>query len=56
MFVVKLTPDQAKDIADALSRAHFEVLAAYDPIDDAVKFKIDGGTWSPPFKDRTGSQ
>lgn len=55
MFVVKLTPDQARDIAEAIARARFEVLAGYDPIDDAVKFKVDGGTWSPPFKDRTGT-
>lgn len=55
MFVVKLTPDQAEFIAEALAEVKYELLAAYDPIDQSIKFKIDGGTWSPPFKDRTGS-
>lgn len=55
MFVVKLTLDQAKDVADALNDATFEVLVAFDSIDSSLKVRIDMGTWSPPFKDRSGS-
>jgi hypothetical protein len=37
-------------IIDALKSALYEVLIAYDPIDEAIKFKIDNGSWTPPFK------
>lgn len=55
MSVVKLSLDQARIVAEALSRARSEVLVATDPIDGSFKVKIDGRTWSPPFKDRTDS-
>ena len=49
MFVIKLTNNEAQEVAEALASASWEVLVAYDPIDKAFKVKIDGGIWSPPM-------
>jgi hypothetical protein len=49
MYVVKLTNNEAQQIAEAMANASWEVLVAYDPIDDAFKVKIDGAIWSPPM-------
>jgi hypothetical protein len=49
MYVVQIELSEAEEIADALKSARFEVLVAYDEMDEAFKVKIDGGTWSPPM-------
>lgn len=53
MHIVDLSLDHAKMIVDALASARQQALIAYDPIDDAIKVKIDGGTWSPPFRSKS---
>jgi len=32
-----------------LEETKHEFLIAYDSVDDAIKWKVDGGTWSPPM-------
>lgn len=49
MHPIRLTKQEIADVIDALTRAKFDVLVAVDPIDQAFKVKIDGGTWSPPL-------
>ena len=49
MDIIQIELPDAEMLAEALTSARFEVLVAFDPIDAAFKFKIDGGTWSPPM-------
>ena len=49
MYIVQIELPEAEQIADALMSARFEVLVAYDEMDEAFKVKIDGGVWSPPI-------
>lgn len=55
MYVVKLDKPDAEAIAKALSLGTYEFLIAYDPIDEAVKVRIDGWTWSPPMGELVSS-
>jgi hypothetical protein len=56
MRIARLSAFTAHGVARVLANATYEALIAYDPIDDAIKIKVDGGTWSPPLKDATGSR
>ena len=49
MAVYSLNDIERDWIVEALQSAKYEALIATDPIDDAVKIKIDGGCWSPPM-------
>jgi hypothetical protein len=47
--VYSLNRDEVHYLIGALQNSKVEVLVGTDPIDDAFKFKIDGGIWSPPI-------
>lgn len=50
MNVIQLDTYEIKSIVDGLSSLEITDLSiAYDPIDRAIKFKINRGIWSPPF-------
>jgi hypothetical protein len=49
MLVITLSQADARNMAYVLNLTAYEAVVGYDPIDDAVKVKIDGGPWSPPF-------
>lgn len=53
MIPVQMSPEEIDVIISTLNgingdRVHSLVIA-YDPIDRAIKFKLNGGRWSPPF-------
>lgn len=52
MYIVKLNEMQMDGLLAALERAnvnHLNFTLGYDPIDNAIKFKVADGVWSPPF-------
>jgi hypothetical protein len=51
MTVVELGPDEIGELAWMLGDREgiFECLIAWDPIDEAIKVKINSGSWSPPL-------
>ena len=49
MNIISLSREETETLIEDLQAANHEVLVATDPIDQAFKIKIDGGTWSPPM-------
>lgn len=49
MEIKSLNRDEVNQLIHALQVSTHEVLVGFDPIDDAFKWKIDGGLWSPPM-------
>jgi len=49
MEIKSLNRDEVNQLIHALQASTHEVLVGFDPIDDAFKWKIDGGLWSPPM-------
>lgn len=49
-FVVEISTEDADLIAQELANERgYQFYIAYDSQDDAIKVKINNGTWSPPF-------
>lgn len=49
MDVFKLSPKERVDLIEALQATTHEFLLAYDDIDGAMKYQVDGCIWSPPI-------
>lgn len=49
MIIAKLTHDEKDEIIGYLTGQHYEMLIAYDPVDEAFKVKVDGHSWSRPL-------
>jgi hypothetical protein len=43
-----LDEKEREHLIACLQNTQQEFLIAYDSIDDAMKWKVDGGIWSPP--------
>jgi hypothetical protein len=49
MIMATLSAAEREEIAEMFKHPAWEVIIAFDPIDQAFKFKVDQGIWSPPF-------
>lgn len=52
MRVYELTDKEIDSLRRSLTGKVHAVKVAFDPLDDAVKFKLNDGSWSPPFGKR----